>query len=260
MNTSKEEVRKISLDLIDEPRAMARMSIDPEVVAELAKSIKEIGLLQPIILRKDGERFEIVAGHRRFLAHKLLGEKEIAAFVKEMSVKDMIIARATENLNRVDLTPVEEAQIYSELMNDQGMSVEEVGKVMGKAPATILRRMQILKMPESLQKALHEGKISMSVAEELWSIDDPTSLDYYLRFAIENGCSRDVARSWAKDYKDMKRREREEGEKGVLARSPYESRPVYISCDICDGPMRLGDEIVLRVCPDCADKLKSVLR
>ena len=254
---SKDKIAEVGLDLIDEPKAVARMEIDPVAVGELAESISEIGLLQPIVLREDGGRYEIIAGHRRFLAHRTLGLSNVKAIIKTMSDQDAIIARAAENLARVDLTPVEEAAIYADLVNVHGMSFEQVGQKMGKTPGTIKRRMDILKMPPQLQQAVHKGQVSMSAAEELWSISNEVDLEYYLLFAVENGCTKEVARGWARDWRDSQRRAQEPGVEGGGDFSPSEPRPVYLPCDLCFGPTNLDAAHRLLVCPECYTTIKS---
>lgn len=253
----KTKLGEISIDLIDEPRAVARLDIDPEPVKELALSISELGLLQPIVIREAAGRYEIIAGHRRYLAHKLIGLESIKASVVKMSDKDTVIARATENLRRVDLTPMEEAAIYSDLVNVHKMDFEEIGKKMGKTAGTIKRRLDLVKMPPILQNAVHQKLISMTVAEELWPIADLTSLEYYLTFAIENGCTKEVARQWCKDWKDSERRSDETGELPGGHQSPQEPRPYYVACDLCNGPAEMSTMVRMSVCPVCYKTIKE---
>jgi len=253
----KRAIQKVDLSLIDEPSGRIRIEIDPALINELAESISQVGLLQPIVLRSGNGRYEIIAGHRRYLAHKVLNESVIDAVVVVLSDIDAAVARATENLARVDLSPLEEAAIWKDLTETHGMSFEEIGKKFGRNPATIRRRIDLLKMPPVLQKAVHDRKISHSVAEELWCITDPTSLDYYLMFAVENGCTKQVANAWAKEWKDSVRRSQEPGAVGGGVTSPSQPRPYYIACDICHSPAELGKESVLRICDVCSATIKQ---
>ena len=255
--TSRQSVKDVALGKIDEPKDVLRLDIDSHAIDELALSISQIGLLQPILVAIQGDRFELVFGHRRFLACQKLKLPSIRAIIRTMTAEEIGIARATENINRADLTPVEEANTYSNLINIYGLSLDEVSLKMGKSPGTIKRRMDLLKMPHQLRDAVHAKKLSISVAEELWCIADMADLDYYLSFAIDGGCTRDVARSWAKDWKDKKRRQETASEQAPLDFSPMEPRPVYVSCDLCHGPTELGQELVLRVCTKCAATIKK---
>ena len=254
---SKQTIKDVSLDLIDEPKGIIRMDIDPQGIDELAQSIPEIDLLQPILIAVDGERFEVVFGHRRYLASKKLGLSSIKSIIRTMTQEEIGIARATENIARKDLSPLEEAATYLNLMKQYGLTLEQVAQKMGKSAGTIKRRMDLLKMPPQLQKAVHSKSISISVAEELWTIADPADLDYYLSFAVDGGCTKEVARTWAKEWKDKKRRAENPGAEGGQTFAPTEPRPVYVSCDLCTGPMEIGTETVLRLCPDCTKTIKQ---
>ena len=252
-----QKIKDIPLANIDEPKDVLRIDIDPAGIEELAQSISEIGLLQPILVAVDGERFELVFGHRRYLACKKLELSSIRSIVRVMTREEIGVARATENIGRKDLTPIEEANTYFNLINTYGLTLEQVAQKMGKSAGTVKRRMDLLKMPPQLQKAVHSKSISISVAEELWTIADMTDLDYYLTYALDGGCTKEVARSWAKDWKDKKRREENPGVEGVQDFAPSEPRPVYVSCDLCKGPMEIGQETVLRLCPDCTKTIRQ---
>lgn len=251
------QIAEVDLASIDEPKGIVRMEIDPGPVEELARSISEVGLLQPIVLRADGARYEIIAGHRRYLAYCSLGLKFIRATVVKMTDQEAVIARATENLARVDLTPIEEASIYFDLVDGHGMTFEQVGQKMGKTAGTIKRRMDLLKMPPLLQTAVHKGQVSMSAAEELWPISNPTDLEYYLLFAIENGCTKDVARQWCAQWKDGQRRLSDPSDEGGQSASPFQPRPYFVACDLCDGPEELNNIVRLGICPKCHEIIKQ---
>lgn len=251
--------RAIKLDLVDEPVKADRLEMDMDEVRSLAGNIKEVGLLQAILLRPVGDRYEIIFGHRRFLAHKILGESKIRAMVKDMSDCDAALLRASENLLDADLSCIEEAFIYANLQNKFGMSHDEIGKRFGKSPGVVKRRLDLLKMPEALQKAVHKKEISYGVAEELWRISDVGSMEYYLSFAIEHGVTVAVARVWVKDWKDTLRRSSADVEGGGQESSPLESRPVWVTCEVCEGPMKLGSESVVRMCPNCNVAVKEAM-
>jgi len=257
MKTPKKRITDIEVDKIDVSDEVDRMEIDQGKLDELAASISEVGLLQPVLLRPAGERFEIVAGRRRWLAFKMLKLEWIGAVVTKMDDEEAAVIRATENLARQDLTPLEEANIFSNLIEKYDMGYDEVGKKFGYKPGTVRRRLDLLKMPEVLRVAVHSGAIGVSVAEELWPITDEGDLNYYLGFAIESGCTRDTARSWCKDWRDTTRRKKKASEEGSVLVAPNEPRPVYIPCDLCQSPMVLGREVLLRVCGECDSTIKA---
>jgi len=256
----KMKVREIATELLDEPSGVVRMEIDPEAVQELAWNIEEIGLLQPLDVRPVGERFEIVFGHRRFKALLLLGYKKAPCIVGDRGDVGTALARASENLGRVDLTPIEEAAIYSNLHDKHDLSYDAIGKKMGKSAGVVRRRLDLLRMPPELQQAIHRKQISISVGEELWSIGDAEGISYYLEFAVEHGVTQAVARGWAHDWKQAKRTQEAGTGDSPSPGSPMEVRPTYWPCDFCNGPVEVGKETILRSCNDCTEKIKAAVR
>lgn len=257
VKASKISERKILLELIDEPTKADRLEMDVEETKSLAGNIKEVGLIYPILVRQQGERFQIIAGHRRYLAHVMLGENKIRCVVRDVSDREAALIRASENLGRINLTPLEEAMIYRGLEMVHGFTHDEIGKTFSISPGIVKRRLDLLKMPPQLQQAVHKKYISYGVAEELWRISDIGQLDYYLSFAIEHGVTVQVSRAWVKEWKDSVRRQQADVGEGGPATSPLEQKPIYISCDMCRGPMVLGQEIVMRACPDCGKRIRE---
>lgn len=245
------KIREVDLSQIDEPHETARMEISEESISELAQSISEIGLLQPITVRTNHDRYEIIYGHRRYLAHLKLGLSGIKSIITTMTDQEAAVARATENLAREDLTPIEEAATYKNLMDQHGMSVDQIAAKVGKSLGVVMRRMDLLRMPPCLQQATHEGTISMTVAEELWAIRDPVKLDYYLSFAVDGGCTQATARQWCKDWKDSERRQVSGDAEGGGVTSPFEPRPHYITCDICLNPVLIQEASSVMICGGC---------
>lgn len=247
------------MELIDRPKAGVRLEIDQGSLEELAGSIQERGLLQPILVRENGDRFEIVAGDRRFLAHQLLGLGKIWAVIKKMTDSDVALDRATENIQRDQLSPIEEGAIYQDLMETHGLTPEQVAKKMGKSGGLVIRRVHLLGMPEVLQKAIHSRGISVTVGEELARIKDMAALDYYTEMAVSNGITQRVARQWVQDWLSAERRKETSAGGGVLPPPIYDDKPIYVTCDTCRGAVVLGEEMVLRVCPECGEAIRKGL-
>lgn len=255
-----EKIADLDMGLIDEPRGRVRLEIDPQEVKELADSIAEVGLLQPIVVRGVDSRFEIVAGHRRFLACQLLGFSRIKALVRELDDTQTAFVRATENLRRVDLTPIEEAAIYADLRDNFGVSEEAIGKRMGVSPGVVKRRLDLLKMPPNLQQAIHKKQISYGVAEELWRITEVKMRDYYLGFAIDHGITVAVARGWVDDWKKSQRRVDSDVGPGGPPANPLEERPYYLTCEICFGPTKIQEAKNVTMCVGCLAQIQNALK
>jgi len=243
--------KNISIDLIDRPDALARMDIHAAELNELTASIKDRGLMQPIEVTPRGDRYLIVFGDRRFLAHKQLGKTTIMCRVETLTDTEVLIDRAMENLQSVDLTPFEEAHQYAKLMEYGKLSLEEVSKKVGISTGTVQRRLAIFRMPDSYQQAIHSKQISLSVAEELWSCPDAAKREYFLQMAVDHGITKAVARSWVDEYKKSLRRSPSAGEGGAGAPLPYDDTPIFRACDICRNPVEYKDVHDLRICPNC---------
>ena len=156
------EFREIGLELIDRPDNIVRLEINESELDELVSSIRERGLRHPIEVAPRDGRFKIAFGDRRYLAHKILKKKKIMCRVVELSEKEMVIDRALENEQRVNLTPFERAHMYHDLLKSGEMKISEISKRMGKSSGVIQRYLDVLRMPESFQKAVHSKRVSMT--------------------------------------------------------------------------------------------------
>jgi len=250
---------RVSLDLIDEPAGRIRLDISEDGIQELADSIKMIGQLQPILLRPVGDRFEIVFGHRRFLACRSLGKKKIDAAWMELDDVQVALMRATENVGREDISLIEEGAVYLDLMETHKLTVDEISRRMGKSVGIVKRRMDLLKMPPCLQKAIHSKQINYGVAEELWSLGDIGKIDYYLAFAVEHGATVLVVRAWVQDEKKKMRTQAGDVGGGDSLANPMQGRPVYVACDVCLGSMEVGQETIIRACGACTKLIEKAV-
>lgn len=247
----KEMFRRIKLNLIDRPKEIVRLEINAEKLRELADSIQQRGLMQPIGVTPRGDRFMIVFGDRRYLAHELLGLKEIMCRVDEIEDTQVVVDRAVENIQRVDLTPFEEGHIYAGLAEKAGLSLDAISGMVNKSPGVVQRRIDILRMPVSFQKALHGGLINITVAEELWSCRDEAKREYFLDLAVEHGITQAIAREWVQEYKKSLRKVDDGTGSSRGAAAPFDETPIYRGCDICKAPVKYEDVKELRICPGC---------
>lgn len=138
-----------------------RKIFNEEALNELAESIKEHGIIQPIVVRKKEKKYEIIAGERRFRAAKLAGLKEVPAIVKEMTEQQMMEVAILENLQREDLTPIEEAEAYNSLIENLNFTQDALAKRLGKSRPHIANHIRLLQLPEDVRKLMNEGVLSM---------------------------------------------------------------------------------------------------
>ena len=181
------QIEKINLDLIDANPYQPRTEFNEEELLELAETIQEQGLIQPITVRKFNGRYQIVSGERRTRAARLAGWKTIDAYVHELlSDKKMAEWSLIENIQRVDLNAIEVAKSYTQLLENYGYTHDDLAKSVGKSRAVITNSLRLLKLPEQVQTWIIEGKISQSAARALLSpgISDPEAV---ARDIIEKG-------------------------------------------------------------------------
>jgi len=251
------KAQNVQLTLIDRPAVPDRLSIDPEHIKDLAASIAETGLQSPIVLTQRDGRYEIVSGDCRYQAFLSLGRTEIPAYIRKLSDEDVVIYRATENLQRKDLTVIEEARIYKNLHDNHEMSWEMIAKRVGKTPGLVKRRCDLLKMPEILISAMHEKKIGYAVAEELCRLPDAGKIEYYLGYCIDHGASLRVVADWVREELSVQRQRSASAGGGDWGSALFETKPIYVACDVCHGPMEIGKEKSLRICAACNETIKA---
>ena len=174
-----EKIVEISIDLIDPNPYQPRKAFDDEGLSELADSIKQQGLIQPIALRKVGDRYQIISGERRTRATKIAGLPTIKAQVfEDLDDKAMAEWALIENIQRVDLNPVEIARSYQQLIDKHGYKHEDLAKIVSKSRSAITNSLRLLKLPEQVLLWIEEGKLNSGAARALCSdkIGDPESL------------------------------------------------------------------------------------
>ena len=154
-------VHEIELTLIAPNPFQSRHDFSDEELKELSESISQKGLLQPILLRKHGDGYQIVAGERRFRAFQKLGKPHIPAMIRDqISDRDMMELALIENVQRVQLNPIEEAQAYEQLVNACGMTHEEISIQVGKSRVAVTNTLRLLKLEENVRQWLREGKLT----------------------------------------------------------------------------------------------------
>jgi ParB family chromosome partitioning protein len=173
MNQSnKDEVVELYLDDIIPNRFQPREVFDEKALKELAVSIKEHGVIQPIIVRSVNGKYEIIAGERRYKASALAGLTKIPAIIRNLDDKEASKVALLENLQRKDLNPIEEARTYQKIIELDQMTQDDLAKTMGKSQSAIANKIRLLSLPTEIQDALLKDEISERHARTLLSIDD----------------------------------------------------------------------------------------
>ena len=185
MNLDK-EIFDIYLKDIMPNRFQPREVFDETALKELSDSIKEHGVIQPILVRKVGDKYELIAGERRFRASELAGKETIPAIVTVMDDKEAAKVALIENLQRKDLSPIEEAKTYQTILRLDNMTQEELAKNLGKSQSAIANKLKLLNLDDKVQTALLNGEISERHARSLLNLPDKEKQQQMVDKIIQN--------------------------------------------------------------------------
>ena len=183
---SNEEIIDLPLDELRPNPYQPRKTFKDETLDELANSIKEHGVFQPIIVKKSIKGYEIIAGERRFRASKKAGLKKIPAIIRQFTDEQMMEIALLENLQRENLNAIEEAEAYVSMTQKLGITQEELSKKVGKSRSHISNIIGLLRLPKEVQKYVTSGKLSMSHARTLSKLDDEAEIIKMAEDIIEN--------------------------------------------------------------------------
>lgn len=190
----------VSLDSIDDPMSPMRTHMDDTKLEELASSIKTHGLIQPITVRQVGDRYEVVAGHRRFKAAKRAGLADIPAVIRKLEAREADELKIHENLFREDVNPVDEARFIVHMIDTYDLSPKDLSNRTGKSESYLRARYELLQYPDYLVTAVAEENISLTAAQWLSKITDENISKEYTRFAIQGGITAKRAEAWYRSW------------------------------------------------------------
>lgn len=180
---------ELPIDSIRPNPGQPRMNIDEEAFRELVDSVREVGLVQPIVVRPVDSGFEIVAGERRWRAAQVAGLTAIPAIVREASECESLELALIENIQREDLNPLEEAMAYRRLIDEFDLTQQDMANRVGKNRVSITNMLRLLQLPESVQRLISEGALSAGHAKVLLSLPDPASQELLAMRSVEEGLS-----------------------------------------------------------------------
>ena len=181
-----------------------RTHFDEKALQELAESIKVLGIIQPITVRKDGAKFEIISGERRYRASKMAGLKEIPAYVRLVNDQELLEMALVENIQREDLDAIEVALTYQRLLEEIGLTQEALSQRVGKERSTITNSIRLLKLSPDVQQAIRNGDISAGHGRAILSLENPEFQQVLFEQIVNNRLSVRQAEEAAKHFKSPK--------------------------------------------------------
>ena len=181
-----------------------RTHFDEKALQELAESIKVLGIIQPITVRKDGAKFEIISGERRYRASKMADLKEIPAYVRLVNDQELLEMALVENIQREDLDAIEVALTYQRLLEEIGLTQEALSQRVGKERSTITNSIRLLKLNPDVQQAIRNGNISAGHGRAILSLENPEDQQALFKQIVNNRLSVRQAEEAAKHFKSPK--------------------------------------------------------
>ena len=188
MDNREKEIVLVPLEDIIPNRFQPRLSFDEQGLNELAQSIKEHGIIQPLVLRKIGDKFEIIAGERRYKASYIAGLTEVPAVIINLNDNESAEVAIVENIQRKDLSPIEEAKSYKKLLDRGYLTQDQLAGRMGKTQATVSNKLRLLNLDEDVQAALLNNKISERHARSILRISDKEKQKNVLNQILNKRC------------------------------------------------------------------------
>jgi ParB family chromosome partitioning protein len=185
----KNEVIYVQTDQIRPNPFQPRENFNPNTIEELAQSIKEKGVIQPLLVRRKGDYYDLIAGERRLRACNSLGLKEIPIIVKDVDDKDALEYALIENIQREGLNPIEEAHAYQHLIDKFQVTQEKISEGLGKARTTIANTLRLLKLPHEIQEEMKKGRISFAHGRALLEVEDQNRQRMLTQKVISKGLS-----------------------------------------------------------------------
>ncbi|MFN2442204.1 MAG: ParB/RepB/Spo0J family partition protein [Thermoanaerobaculia bacterium] len=243
---------EIAIAKIDPNPSQPRKYFDETLIAELAESIREHGVVQPVLLSRKGDRYMLIAGERRFRAARQAGLTTIPAVVKEGATQSDILQIALiENIQRADLNPIEEAVAYRQLHDEFHLTQEEIARRVGKERSTIANALRLLKLPDPVKKLVANGQLSMGHARALLAVSDRKKLEALAQRVVRQGLN--VRQTEALAAGGPPKAEKKETLKDVFTRDAEEKLTRSLSTRVQIDRKRRGG--VIRIIFNSEDEL-----
>ncbi|VVC74785.1 putative chromosome-partitioning protein ParB [Aquicella siphonis] len=176
-DTSHEKLARLSVDLIQRGKYQPRREMDSQALEDLANSIRAQGIIQPLIVRPVGEKFEIIAGERRWRAAQLAGLSDVPVIIRQIPDEAAIAMALIENIQRENLNPIEEAAALERLIQEFGMTHQQVAEAVGKSRASVTNLLRLLALPEEVKNMLERGLLEMGHARTLITLPESAQLE-----------------------------------------------------------------------------------
>jgi ParB family chromosome partitioning protein len=244
----------ISLDRIKDPERPLRTNLTPESVDELVFSIKEVGIIQPIVVCKNGEGFEVIAGHRRLFASEIAGLMEAPCIVVSSTGLDKEILKMHENIAREDINPIDWATHLEYLKKTYKLTNADMAKRLGFSEAWVFQHLEILSYPAEVLQAIQNGQLAFSAARELAQIKDNIKRQVYVNAAVKSGVTPAQAANWRREANTPNYEPPEVADPAGVGNGPIIPKLTLPFCAVCGEDIEYSDLLTLQIHRNCAPK------
>lgn len=245
------DVKYIRLDMLHPPEFDVRLPAEDPTFPEFCESIREHGIILPLVVRKQTDGYEIIAGNRRYQGALKVGLAAAPCIVRKASDSEADMLKMHENTKRLDMSHVDQAQAFEHFRTEYGMTEAQVATMVGKSIAYVSQHLSLLHTDPVLVAAVRDGRLNFSVARELVQISDPGERKRFMVYAQEGGATAATAaewvRQWKKDSAEMPQTEKVAVD---MKPDPVRSQPMYM-CAACDQPIEIAKLHLIRMCHRC---------
>ena len=252
MKKVKQAYEEISVDLIKEPVDPARTDTIEKGMEELIVSVKQRGIIEPLVLKKVKNEYEIIAGHRRYLAAVRAGLQVVPAMIRAANEEETVALMLHENMYREDMSDCEEAEFFRRILEKEGMTQSDLAKSIGKTPGYISQKLQILKYPDVLREGLKMDKVSFTVARELMGIKDEEARDYYIEAAVLSGANTYTVEGWVRGANNPPPSPPDGRPSGDKTQEVGVGATYKPMCWLCGEAHELADLLTVQIDKNCA--------
>ena len=248
MNTKYEE---ISIDRIIDPVDPMRTDLTEESVNELIESIKQVGIIEPLIVRKDGENYEVIAGHRRLTAARFAGLMMIPCVVRNEMGLEAEVLKIHENLARSEINAVDWAKHLTNLKEQYKLSTAEIANMLGMSESWVAQHLDILNYPPAVLVAIEAGALAFSAARELAQIKDPLKRTVYVKAAVRGGVTPAMAAQWRKQANQTYAPAQVTEENTTETNIEISENPAPVICPVCKEEILAEQQYTLIIHETC---------
>ena len=243
----------VTTDMIDDPAQPMRSDLTEAGVEDLVMSIKQVGIIEPLVVKLKNGRYEVIAGHRRLYASKLAKLVEVPCYVRKANDEQTEMLKIHENLYRADIKPADEAKHFAYLIDKQKLTPVKVAQMISKSSSYVTDRLAILNYPDFLIEAMKSGSISFSVAREFSRFTDHKQMQAAVWYAKRGGMTQEMARKWVVDHQRQQEQPRVTENAPVAGQGDNQPIEHTARCVYCKEGLRLIEAEVVYMHTKCLE-------